>query len=88
LPGFAEAHPELAEWYPMVTARFSGRNRVRRVVGEHTWLARQVAGSEIVHHGGGTVPGRPIRGSATVLTIHDLQFRSYPQYFSRIKLRY
>jgi alpha-1,3-rhamnosyl/mannosyltransferase len=39
-----------------------------------------------VHHGGGTAPligGRPI-----VLTVHDLQYREHPQYFSRARLAY
>ena len=88
LPGFAAAHPELGAVFEMVEARIDGGNRMRRVFAEHTWLARQTVGSRLVHHGGGTVPSKPARGSATVLTIHDLQYRSYPQYFSSLKLRF
>ena len=39
-----------------------------------------------MHHGGGTAPLRAQR--PYVLTIHDLQFRTYPQYFSRLKRAY
>ena len=88
LPSFPAAHPELQVVYGMVEAPVDGSNRFRRVLSEHTWLARQTADSRLVHHGGGTVPGKPAAGSAVVLTIHDLQYRSYPQYFSRTKLRF
>lgn len=88
LPGFAAAHPDLASVFRMVTATVDGTNRARRVIAEHTWLARQTAGSRLVHHGGGTVPGPPAKGSATVLTIHDLQYRAYPQYLTTLKRRY
>jgi glycosyltransferase involved in cell wall biosynthesis len=86
LPAFVDAHPELAELYPMVAAGISGNERSRRIIAEHTWLRRKTHDAELVHHGGGTAPAggrRPI-----VLTIHDLQHLTYPDYLSPTKLRY
>ena len=83
--GFVAAHPELAH-VATVEAPFDGHRRARRIVGEHTWLARQTVGASLVHHGGGTVPHRGTRPA--VLTLHDLQYRTFPHHFSRIKRRY
>lgn len=86
LSAFASAHPELVARYPMVTAGISGHDRARRIIAEHTWLARRTRSADVVHHGGGTAPslgGRPI-----VLTIHDLQYETFPEYFAPAKLRY
>ncbi len=86
LPAFVDAHPELAGLYPMVAARISGDHRPRRILAEHTWLRRRTGSAELVHHGGGTAPAgghRPI-----VLTIHDLQYLTHPEYLSAAKLRY
>ncbi len=86
LPAFVDAHPELGELYPMVAARISGDHRPRRILAEHTWLRRRTGSAALVHHGGGTAPvggHRPI-----VLTIHDLQYLTHPEYLSASKLRY
>jgi alpha-1,3-rhamnosyl/mannosyltransferase len=86
LPAFVDAHPELAELYPMVAAGISGDERPRRILAEHTWLRRRTRSADLVHHGGGTTPlvgRRPI-----VLTIHDLQHLTHPEYLSPAKLRY
>ena len=86
LPAFVDAHPELGELYPMVVAGISGDSRPRRILAEHTWLRRRTGAAALVHHGGGTAPvgGRhPI-----VLTIHDLQYLTHPEYLSASKLRY
>lgn len=86
LPAFVDAHPELAQLYPMVAAGIAGDERPRRVWAEHTWLRRRTRTAELVHHGGGTTPmsgRRPI-----VLTVHDLQYLSHPAYVSASKLRY
>lgn len=83
---FVDAHPELASLYPMVTAPVNGRHRGRRVLTENTWLDRRTRGAEVVHHGGGTTPSvgkRPI-----VLTIHDLQYLTHPEYLTTTKRRY
>ena len=86
LPEFVDAHPELADIYAIVTAGIDGAARPTRVTYENTWLARQTRDAALVHHGGGTTPmigTRPI-----VLTIHDLQYLTYPGYLSRGKLAY
>ncbi|RLE20398.1 MAG: hypothetical protein DRJ50_10810, partial [Actinobacteria bacterium] len=86
LPQFVDAHPELSDRYQTVAAGISGTTRMSRIAYENTWLARQTTGVDLVHHGGGTAPmvgARPI-----VLTIHDLQYLTYPDYVSPTKLRY
>ena len=86
LPGFADAHPDLAALFRIVEAPIDGSNRPRRVLAENVWLAEQTAGSSLVHHGGGTVP---VRGPlSTLLTIHDLQYRTYPEYVHPFKRLY
>ena len=86
LPAFVDAHPDLAKSYPMVTAAISGSERPRRVLAENTWLARRTRSADLVHHGGGTVPS--IGGGPIVLTIHDLQYLTHPEYLTATKLRY
>ena len=84
--GFAAAHRDLAEFVHVVEAPIDGHSRARRVLFDNTWLFEQTAGSGLVHHGGGTVP---IRGhQPTVLTIHDLQYLTYPQYMRPLKRLY
>ncbi|MFT5026771.1 MAG: glycosyltransferase involved in cell wall biosynthesis [Ilumatobacter sp.] len=83
---FIEAHPALAELYPIEVANLTGVDRRLRVAAEHTWLRRRTRRAELVHHGGGTTPAvgtRPI-----VLTIHDLQYLTHPEYHSKLKLQY
>ena len=84
--GLGSAHPELAAVADVVEPHFASQNRLRRVVGEATWLRRHSAAAALVHHGGGTAPFGARQ--PYVLTIHDLQFRTYPQYFSRSKHAY
>ncbi len=86
VPSFVDAHPELAQLYPMVTASITGHDRKRRVLAEHTWLARRTRSADMVHHGGGTIP--KVGGGPIVLTIHDLQYETYPEYVNAAKLRY
>ena len=86
LPAFADAHPELGATFDIHVAPIDGTSRFRRVIAEHVWLARRARGSRLVHHGGGTVPARG--AGPVVLTIHDLQYLTYPQYFGRIKRAY
>lgn len=83
---FVEAHPGLSALYPMVPAPVAGHSRPLRVVAEHTWLWRRTRDADLVHHGGGTAPmvgRRPI-----VLTIHDLQYLTHPEYLTTTKRRY
>jgi alpha-1,3-rhamnosyl/mannosyltransferase len=85
-PSGVAAHPELADVAEVVEPAFESHGRARRVLGEATWLRRHTREVDLVHHGGGTAPlgaHRPY-----VLTIHDLQFLTYPQYFSRLKRAY
>jgi alpha-1,3-rhamnosyl/mannosyltransferase len=84
--GFLKAHPQLAELFPAVVAPFDGSSRVRRIVGEVTWFRRQASRADVRHHGGGAAPVGATR--PYVLTIHDLQYRKYPEYFSRTKRAY
>jgi len=86
LPSFVDAHPDLAQLFPMVTASITGDDRKRRVLTEHTWLARRTKSADLVHHGGGTAPR--FGGGPVVLTIHDLQYETFPDYISPAKLRY
>lgn len=90
LPEYPAAHPELAagedDGIDVVVAPLDARLRSRRVVAESTWLPRRLAGVDVVHHGGGTVPARSPR--PIVVTIHDLQFLRHPAYVSPVKLRY
>lgn len=84
--GLGLAHPSLVTAATLVEPDFESTNRLRRIAGEATWLRQHSANAALVHHGGGTAPlgaRRPY-----VLTIHDLQFRTYPQYFSRRKRAY
>ncbi|HUS41365.1 MAG TPA: glycosyltransferase family 1 protein [Ilumatobacteraceae bacterium] len=86
LPAFVDAHPELAPLYPMEAAAITGSSRPRRVLAEHTWLRQRSSDADVVHHGGGTTPivgRRPI-----VLTIHDLQYLTHPDYLTSTKRRY
>jgi alpha-1,3-rhamnosyl/mannosyltransferase len=84
--GFTDAHPELARLCPTVVAPFDGASRPRRIAGETTWFRRKASAADLRHHGGGTAPLAATQ--PYVLTIHDLQFRSYPEYFSRAKRMY
>ena len=63
-------------------------NRAVRIVLEHIWLAvMRPRHCDVVHHGGGTVPAD--RTSArSVLTVHDLQYLHFPEYFSGSGVRY
>lgn len=89
LPQFASAYPELSRTFKTVYAPLRGRSKGARVVaGENSWLALQAARNhtDLMHHAGGTMP--LIRVSRPMLTIHDLQYLFYPEYFTRAKLTF
>lgn len=85
-PDFSVAHPELVARFPVVEAPLRRDRRATRIVAEHTWLAGRTRSADLVHHGGGTAPlvgRRPI-----LLTVHDLQYLRYPEYFGRVRHAY
>jgi len=84
--GFIAAHPDVANIHQIIESDHDGRSRPRRVLAESTWLYARSNGAALVHHGGGTIPTR--HRSPTVLTIHDLQYREFPQYVRSHKLAY
>jgi alpha-1,3-rhamnosyl/mannosyltransferase len=84
--GFSVAHPDVAKSVRIVEVGNSCTNRELRVSLENTWLASKTRNFDLVHHGGGTLPSRG--NASTLLTIHDVQYLSYPQYFNAMKLRY
>jgi glycosyltransferase involved in cell wall biosynthesis len=86
LPGYAAAHRDVAARHELIVASLDARRRSRRIVVESTWLPHQLAGTDIVHHAGGTVPLRS--PGPIVLTVHDLQYRTYPAYFTTVKRQY
>lgn len=88
LSQFAEAHPDVAAAFPVISADLDGHRKPERVVVESTWLPRELARHEVdlVHHAGGVVP--PARSGSrlpAVLTVHDLQPLLMPENFSRLK---
>jgi glycosyltransferase involved in cell wall biosynthesis len=89
LPSFTESYPDLAAAMRTVTAPLPGGRRVLRRVGvENAWLPSRIRGSmlDLTHHLGGVIP--PLcRGTAAV-TVHDLQYLAFPEYFSGAKRRY
>ena len=80
------AHPSIATNLRVIESSSSASSRPLRILREATWLAKHTRGAALTHHGGGTVPPRATQ--PTLLTLHDLQFREFPQHFSRTKLRY
>lgn len=86
LDGFVDAHPDLGGLFETVVAPFHGLSRPRRILGETTWFRSRAAAAGLRHHGGGTAPIAATR--PYVLTIHDLQYRTFPQHFSRSKRAY
>lgn len=88
LPQFASAHPDLTSMFDTSYAPLTGQWKSFRVAGENSWLARQSRKKKIdlLHHAGGVLPLFP--SQRPVLTIHDLQYLYYPEYFTRTKLVY
>lgn len=86
LPQFATAHPEFAADFDVAFAPVTGQWKSFRVAGENSWLAAQAKLKKIdlLHHAGGTMP--LVHSARPILTIHDLQYLFYPEYFTRTKL--
>ena len=81
-----DAYPDLAEGWPLVPMPLRRDRRATRILAEHTWLAARTRSADLVHHGGGTTP--LIGGGPIVLTIHDLQYLRFPEYFGRSRRAY
>lgn len=83
-----DAHPALAEAFPVTTLALGGRVKPLRIAAESTWLPSVTRRRlDVVHHPGGVVP--PVRGGGVpVLTIHDLQPLDLPGNFGAVKARY
>ena len=84
--GFSTVHKDLSSAIRIIEAPSRCTSRELRVLLENTWLVSQTKSADMVHHGGGTLPSRG--KSTTLLTIHDVQYLTYPEYFSAVKLRY
>lgn len=84
--GFAARRPDIADRFAVNEVRNFCTTRATRVAIEHSWLALSTNRFDLVHHGGGTVPR--LGNSATLLTVHDVQWTEYPDYVSAVKLRY
>ena len=84
-PSFLAAHPGLASG-AVRASREWGDARAARVWGEHAWLARAARGLDAMHHGGGTLPRRGV--APTLLTLHDVQYLTYPRWFGLARLAY
>lgn len=84
--GFSLAHPDVAQSHRVIEANSNCLRREMRVALENSWLANKTRNFDAVHHGGGTLP--TLGNRVTLLTVHDVQYLSYPNYFSAVKLRY
>lgn len=85
---YAAAHEDLI--WPIMSPPWSVNSQAVRIPTEHTWLAAHTRGShrrvDLVHHGGGTAP--LIGAGPRVVTVHDLQYLHYPEYFTRVRRAY
>jgi glycosyltransferase involved in cell wall biosynthesis len=86
-PGFASAHPELAERFEIVTGWRVTGTRGGRLFAEAFTDTAQFADVDVVHHAGGTLPLRHPR-HPTLLTVHDVQYLTAPHYFSAARRTY
>ena len=84
--GFAAAHSELVDVVHLHEMPLTAQNRGARILYESTWLNSRIKNAQLVHHGGGTLPMRGNKN--TLLTVHDVQYLTYPEYFSAVRLRY
>ncbi len=83
---FRDVHHDALAGARFVAPPIDGHRRALRIAAEHTWLFARSGGADMVHHGGGTAPR--VARYPYALTLHDLQYRTFPQYFSAAKRRY
>lgn len=84
--GFRTAHPDIEALAEVVEVPWRSNYRPLRIAAEHSWLALQARRRhfDVIHHGVGTVPF--VKVLPTVVTVHDIQYRHYPEYFHPLKL--
>jgi glycosyltransferase involved in cell wall biosynthesis len=83
---FMAAHADLTQDFQVAGPTWSLDRQAVRILTEHTWLSVASRRADIVHHGGGTAP--MIGPGPRVVTVHDLQYLRYPEYFSSARLKY
>ena len=83
--GFSGAYPNIASKTEVVEVPWSTGAQTRRIAAEHTWLPRQMRKRklDLIHHGVGTAPFLKFR--PTAVTVHDIQYRHYPENFVKQK---
>lgn len=87
-PGFVAAHPAIAASFETISAPLRHDWRLARIAAEHSWLTYRTRNFDVVHHGGGTAPRTRRTAPPALVTVHDLQYRVFPQYFSPARRRY
>lgn len=85
-PRFIAEHPALTSSIES-TAMPLGRDvRGARILVENSWLPTVARHYDVLHNAGGTAP--LVNPCPMVLTVHDLQYLRYPEYFSTLRRRY
>ncbi|HKN39952.1 MAG TPA: glycosyltransferase family 1 protein [Acidimicrobiia bacterium] len=84
--GFRSAHPDIESFAEVVEVPWRANHPPVRIVAENSWLAAMARRRhlDVVHHGVGTAPF--VKALPTVVTLHDIQYRHYPEYFHPAKL--
>ena len=86
MQGFRSAHPDIESIAHVVEVPWRSNYRSLRIPAEHSWLPLMARRRhlDLLHHGVGTAPF--VKVLPTVVTIHDIQYRHYPEYFHPLKL--
>lgn len=84
--GFGDAHPLIRSRSTVVEVPWSSAAQGLRIAAEHSWLPAEARRRrlDLIHHGVGTTPFLKTLPSA--VTVHDIQYRHYPENFPRLKL--
>lgn len=85
LRGFSEAYPDIAKITEVVEVPWSKGAQGLRIAAENTWLqlSARKKGLDLIHHGVGATPF--LRSIPAAVTVHDIQYKHYPQNFSTAK---
>jgi glycosyltransferase involved in cell wall biosynthesis len=86
LKGFTKAHPEIEGYAKVVEVPWSSaKSQPLRIAAENSWLPVELNRRkiEVIHNGVGTSPFIKVR--PTVVTIHDIQYRHYPENFGTLR---